>query len=91
VDNATDALIHKTLRSAFGGSTVLTIAHRLHTIADVDRILVLEAGRVAEVGPPGVLMRTPGSAYRGLVEQAARWVGLGGWGWVGGWVGGWGW
>jgi ABC-type multidrug transport system fused ATPase/permease subunit len=70
VDHATDALIHKTLKEAFGSSTVLTIAHRLHTIADVDLVLVLEAGRLLEQGSPAELMTVPGGAYRSLVERS---------------------
>jgi ATP-binding cassette, subfamily C (CFTR/MRP), member 1 len=72
VDPATDRAIQATIRSAFAGSTLLIIAHRLRTIADADAVLVLEAGRVAEHGPPGELLSTPGSAFRAMVEEAAR-------------------
>ena len=72
IDPRADAALQATLRSAFKGVTTLTIAHRLATIADADSVLVLEAGRVAECGPPGVLMETPGSAFRGMVEVAGR-------------------
>ena len=57
VDTATDALIQRTIRTAFRRCTVLTIAHRLDTIADYDRIMVLAAGRVAEFDAPAVLMQ----------------------------------
>mmetsp|Transcript_38530 Transcript_38530/g.114345 ORF Transcript_38530/g.114345 Transcript_38530/m.114345 type:complete len:86 (+) Transcript_38530:207-464(+) len=57
VDQSTDALIQRTIRNAFSDCTVLTIAHRLHTIIDSDRILMLEAGKLLEYGSPGELLR----------------------------------
>ena len=56
VDTATDALIQRTIRTAFQQCTVLTIAHRLDTIADYDRVMVLAAGRVAEFDAPAKLL-----------------------------------
>lgn len=57
VDNATDSLIQKTIRTAFRDCTVLTIAHRLHTIIDSDRILLLDAGYLKEFDTPAELLR----------------------------------
>eukprot|EP00798_Chlamydomonas_sp_ICE-L_P018310 gene18310-24772_t len=71
VDNATDSLIQTTIRSAFQECTVLTIAHRLHTIVDSDRILVLDAGRLKEFDTPSELLRRPDSSFRKLVEETA--------------------
>lgn len=58
VDRATDAAIQLSLRDSFAaaGCTVLVIAHRLSTVADFDRILVLEKGRMAEMGTPKELL-----------------------------------
>lgn len=70
VDNETDALIQSTVRSAFADCTVLTIAHRLHTIIDSDKILMLNKGEVLEYAPPGELLKRPGSAFRALVKEA---------------------
>lgn len=58
VDRATDAAIQSSLRDAFAaeGCTVLVIAHRLSTVADFDKILVLEKGRIAEMGSPRELI-----------------------------------
>ena len=70
VDNTTDSLIQHTIRSAFTHCTILTIAHRLHTIADSDIILVLDAGRVGEYGPPEELLRRPEGLYRALVHES---------------------
>jgi len=47
---------------------VLAIAHRLWTLRGFDRILVLQAGRIVEDGPPEQLIRA-GGAYRGLIER----------------------
>ena len=71
VDNATDAVIQATIRSAFAGCTVLTIAHRLHTIIDSDRILVLAAGVLVESGRPKDLMQVPNGSLRALVNEAS--------------------
>ena len=56
VDMATDQLIQSAIRTRFEGATVLTIAHRLATIMDSDRVLVMGAGRVLEFGHPFLLL-----------------------------------
>ncbi|CAE7837175.1 ABCC9, partial [Symbiodinium sp. KB8] len=55
----------------FKDCTVLTIAHRLHTIIDSDRILVLERGRVAEFDSPSNLLNTPDSLFKRLLHESA--------------------
>lgn len=60
VDNATDGLIQTTIRSAFADCTVLTIAHRLHTIIDSDRILLLDGGQLSEFDSPANLLKVRG-------------------------------
>ncbi|KAJ3080625.1 hypothetical protein HK102_002930, partial [Quaeritorhiza haematococci] len=52
VDNETDARIQETIRREFEESTVITIAHRLKTIMDYDKVLVLDHGKVVEFGTP---------------------------------------
>ncbi|EFA77179.1 ABC transporter C family protein [Heterostelium album PN500] len=56
VDLETDAVIQKTIREEFKDSTVITIAHRLNTIIDYDKIVLMSEGRVKQVGKPSELI-----------------------------------
>jgi ABC-type multidrug transport system fused ATPase/permease subunit len=49
VDSATDTLVQQIIQREFRGTTILSIAHRLETVADFDRIMVMEAGRIIRV------------------------------------------
>merc|ERR1712161_164635 len=60
IDNTTDAAIQQMVRENFAGATVLTIAHRLNTIMDSDRVLVLDDGYVAEFDSPSALIEQGG-------------------------------
>uniref|UniRef100_A0A1B0BGT0 Multidrug resistance-associated protein lethal(2)03659 n=1 Tax=Glossina palpalis gambiensis TaxID=67801 RepID=A0A1B0BGT0_9MUSC len=69
VDPETDKLIQRSIRSKFAKCTVLTIAHRLHTVMDSDRVLVMDAGKAVELDHPFVLLqRSNGFLYQ-LVDQ----------------------
>ncbi|SJM84141.1 probable Metal resistance protein YCF1 [Zygosaccharomyces bailii] len=70
VDVETDKVLQETIRTAFKDRTILTIAHRLNTIMDSDRILVLDAGRVAEFDSPANLLKNSKSLFYGLCEDA---------------------
>eukprot|EP00898_Chlorokybus_atmophyticus_P006293 jgi/Chlat1/6665/Chrsp49S06158 len=70
VDSVTDGVIQSTIRSAFASCTVLTIAHRLHTVIDSDRILVLDKGRKVEMDHPAALLTRSNSAFASLVDDA---------------------
>lgn len=60
----TDALLQRTLRSSiFQDRTIITIAHRINTIIDSDRIIVLDQGRVAEFDTPAELVKQRGKFY----------------------------
>ncbi|KMU86758.1 canalicular multispecific organic anion transporter 1 [Coccidioides immitis H538.4] len=74
VDMATDALIQRSIRTEFGrnSTTLLVIAHRLSTIADFDKILVMDAGKAVEFGPPRELMEIQGGVFRSLVEESGE-------------------
>jgi len=69
IDNATDTIIQKMIRTRFSDSTVLTIAHRLNTIMDSDRILVLDGGKVAEFDTPRNLLTMKNGIFRAMVEK----------------------
>ncbi|GAB1302447.1 ATP-binding cassette sub-family C member 2 [Apodemus speciosus] len=63
VDLETDSLIQTTIRNEFSQCTVLTIAHRLHTIMDCDKIMVLDNGKIVEYGSPEELLSNSGPFY----------------------------
>uniref|UniRef100_K3X0D6 Uncharacterized protein n=1 Tax=Globisporangium ultimum (strain ATCC 200006 / CBS 805.95 / DAOM BR144) TaxID=431595 RepID=K3X0D6_GLOUD len=69
MDHTTDALIQKSIRTEFANSTVLTIAHRVETILDYDKILVLKHSRVAEFGAPDDLRRKPNGEFAAMLEK----------------------
>ncbi len=72
VDSWTDSVLQSNLRSDFAGRTVLCIAHRLHTIADFDRVLVMDHGRMLEFDSPYILLQTPQSAFASMVQQTGE-------------------
>lgn len=70
VDIQTDALLQATLRSPlFANRTIITVAHRLNTILDSDRVVVLDKGEVVEFDTPSVLFKKQGVFYS-LMKQA---------------------
>jgi ATP-binding cassette subfamily C (CFTR/MRP) protein 1 len=70
IDNTTDALIQRMIRQNFADATVLTIAHRLNTIMDSDRVLVLDDGRVAEFDTPEGLLKQKDGLFKGMVDKS---------------------
>ncbi|KAF9361945.1 Canalicular multispecific organic anion transporter 2 [Mortierella sp. AD094] len=72
VDVETDELIQKTIRSEFKDRTILTIAHRIKTVMDSDKILVLEKGRIQEYEAPLELLKRKESLFYRLAEQAGE-------------------
>lgn len=67
VDRQTDELIQATIRRKFGSSTIVTIAHRLETVMDYDRIMVLDAGRIVEFDSVENLLKRPYGVFRSMV------------------------
>lgn len=71
VDLETDQLIQTTIRKRFNSCTVLTIAHRLNTVMDSDKVLVMDDGQCVEFGDPRKLILEE-SIFRSLVEQTGQ-------------------
>eukprot|EP00997_Jenningsia_sp_PLL12_P008397 NODE_5161_length_597_cov_61.813869_g4462_i0.p1 GENE.NODE_5161_length_597_cov_61.813869_g4462_i0~~NODE_5161_length_597_cov_61.813869_g4462_i0.p1 ORF type:complete len:168 (+),score=61.96 NODE_5161_length_597_cov_61.813869_g4462_i0:24-506(+) len=68
VDGPTDKLIQQTMREVFQGCTVMTIAHRLHTVMDYDIIMVLDYGVIGEVGAPKDLLADESGMLHGMAR-----------------------
>ncbi|KAK9880968.1 hypothetical protein WA026_014319 [Henosepilachna vigintioctopunctata] len=69
VDPTTDALIQKAIRQNFKHCTVLTVAHRLTTVLDSDKIIVMDAGQIQEYGSPQELLKIPTSFLTRMVSE----------------------
>ena len=76
VDPYTDRLIQETIRKEFSEQTVLTIAHRLDTIIDYDRIFVMDSGRLIESGTPFELLSNPASNFYELAAKSKDFASL---------------
>ncbi|KAJ3549276.1 hypothetical protein NMY22_g935 [Coprinellus aureogranulatus] len=71
IDHETDTIIQSLLRHQLNPDvTVITVAHRLHTIMDADKIMVLDAGQIVEFDKPSKLLRNPKGELRALVEES---------------------
>ena len=70
IDLDTDELIQNTIRTKFTDCTILTIAHRLNTIMDSDRVIVLDQGAIAEYDSPQALLANKDSIFYGMAKDA---------------------
>ncbi|XP_072361423.1 ATP-binding cassette sub-family C member 5-like [Scyliorhinus torazame] len=68
IDTDTDMLIHKTIQEAFSDCTMLIVAHRLHTVLNCDRIMVLDQGEIAEFDSPSVLISNDNSRFHAMLS-----------------------
>ena len=69
VDLQTDKLIQQSIKENFTNLTVLTIAHRLNTVMESDKILVMDAGKVVEFAHPLALLKIPNGHFTSLLTQ----------------------
>ncbi|KAI0039394.1 P-loop containing nucleoside triphosphate hydrolase protein [Auriscalpium vulgare] len=71
IDHDTDAVVQRALRRELGADvTVLAVAHRLQTVMDADKIMVLDAGRIVEFDRPSELLKRDGGRLRALVDES---------------------
>jgi ABC-type multidrug transport system fused ATPase/permease subunit len=68
IDPEMDARIQCAVKTAFANKTVVTIAHRIQTIASYDKIIVMDQGKAVEIGDPQTLFLNPTSSFRALVD-----------------------
>lgn len=67
VDHEAEAVLQRVVKEEFAGYTVLAVAHRWETILDADVVVVMDAGRIVEVGPPKDLLVREGGWFATLV------------------------
>lgn len=72
VDKKTDTLIQRSIREEFSNTTLLVIAHRLSTVADFDKILVMQDGVAAEFGTPRELLDIEDGIFKSMVEHSGE-------------------
>ncbi|KAF9912909.1 hypothetical protein EC991_007521 [Linnemannia zychae] len=72
VDHETDARIQATIREEFKESTLLTIAHRLRTIIDFDKVLVMDHGQVVQFDTPWKLLQEEGGIFRNMCQRSGE-------------------
>ncbi|OBS25287.1 hypothetical protein FPOA_05820 [Fusarium poae] len=70
IDPITDAIVQEVIKSGFPGQTIIMIAHRLHSLLDFDKVIVLDRGRICEMGAPSALLEDGNSAFHALYYAA---------------------
>ncbi|XP_059667168.1 ABC transporter C family member 10-like [Cornus florida] len=69
IDNATDTILQKTIRTEFADCTVITVAHRIPTVMDCTMVLAVSDGKIVEYDKPMELMKREGSLFKQLVKE----------------------
>ncbi|GKB67034.1 putative ABC transporter C family member 15 isoform X2 [Tanacetum coccineum] len=69
IDSATDGILQKIITQEFKERTIVTIAHRIHTVIDSDLVLVLSDGKIAEYDSPAKLLERENSFFSRLIKE----------------------
>ncbi len=72
VDSSTDELLQKTVAESFEDATIIAVAHRLDTLIDYDKIVVLDNGGLVECGSPKELIERDGGAFASMVDETGE-------------------
>jgi ATP-binding cassette subfamily C (CFTR/MRP) protein 1 len=72
LDAATDSHVQRLLRSKFPNHTLIAVAHKLDTILDFDKVVVMNKGQLVEYGSPHKLLERQGSWFKSLYEEVAQ-------------------
>ena len=72
VDMHTDELIQQKIKERFNDSSVLTVAHRLNTIADYDLVVVMDKGKAIEIGSPYQLLNDKDGIFKSMVDHTGK-------------------
>jgi len=72
IDIVTEQKVYKLIDAAFKGSTLITIAHRLNTVLNSDKVLVLDQGKILEYDEPAILAKNPKSRLSYLLEELQK-------------------
>lgn len=70
MDPETDKMLHSVISELFSDCTILSIAHRLHSILNCDKVLVLDNGKVVEYDDPKLLMNRDGSLFHEMCKDS---------------------
>jgi len=70
IDFKTDATIQATIREEFGNSLLITIAHRIRTVVDYDRLIILDKGVIVEFDTPRNLIEKDGGVFREMCMKS---------------------
>jgi ATP-binding cassette subfamily C (CFTR/MRP) protein 1 len=72
LDSASDAVVQRLLRQKFHSHTIIAVAHKLDTILDFDKVVVMNQGALVEYGEPHRLLEQQGSWFKSLYEDVSR-------------------